>query len=148
MAKMLTIMDKSSYYGNLLMFLYAIGEKQAAIKMEQNVREEVPIVKKVVSERQINVDEKVENAENVLETASKNLNYWSQRVGFPPISDEGMKKIHKFCEDEKRREYLRGQILKYLRGRKVVSIRDLMLQRYAVEKKEAEKKKRKEEAED
>lgn len=143
---MVSLEQKHCYYGVLLGFLYAVGNHQAYVKMRINDEEGVYPVQKMMHKYGIKnrIEEEIRISGDIQDAALKNLNEWSQKVGFRPIQESDFPKILKFCESEPRREYIRNRIQKSFRNGELLSIADLIQLRLDVEKKTAEKAKKKE----
>lgn len=135
--------EKHCYYGILLGFLYAVGNHQAYVKMGINDEEGVYPVQKMMHEYGIRgrIDEEIRISSNIQDITLKNLNKWSQKVGFKPIRESDLPKFVKFCQSEPRRNYIRNRVQKCFRTGELLSIADLVQLRLDVERKAAEKAK-------
>ena len=145
MGKKVTLEEKHCYYGVLLGFLYAVGSHQAYVKMEINDEDGVYPVQKMMHDYGLKgrLEEEVHVSDKIQWKALENFNKWSQTVGFLPMNEEGMKKVLKFCKSEPRRQYLRNRVQKCFRTGELLSIADLIQIRLDVERKTAEKAKKK-----
>lgn len=141
MPKKVSLEEKYCYYGVLLGFLYAVGSHQAYLKMGINDEEGVYPVQEMLHNYGMRdrIDEEIRISDNIRQLALENLNKWSQKVGFPPMNEEGKQKVMKFFEDEPRREYTRTRVQKCFRTGELLSIADLMTIRYNVEAKKKKK---------
>ena len=124
------------YYEVFLEFLQAVGAYLAIYKMAMNASEGIFPVQ-VVAYNYGYVDAKMdfEVAARDTERWEKldDLSNWSKRVGLLPLDQEGKEKLMKFVEDGDRRRYLRDNIKRARDRSELLSIRDLMLKRYALE---------------
>ena len=130
------------YYEAFLKFLNSVGYYQAIIKLRDNADGGVYPVQVVAARygyTEAAIDQEVIERNSRQWTDLKALNYWSQKVGYLPMNQEGMEKFLKFCEDKKRREYLRRKIKNLSNEGKLMPINELMIARYKLEKKRRDK---------
>ena len=130
------------YYQVFLDFLQAVGAHQSILKMSINADEGVFPVQVVAREYGYEGARlEMEICERDKERWQKlqDLNYWSSKTGLGRMNEEGMERFLKFTEDYDRRRYLRDNIKRSAQKSELLSVRDLMLKRFAVEKKKQDK---------
>lgn len=138
--------EQRRYYEAFLDFLQAVGSYLAIAKMEINASEGVYPVQKIAYEYGYTgayMDMEIAARESRRYRKLDSLDYWSQRIGYLPMSTTDKAKIMKFVEDSDRRRYLRDNVKKEMDRGEVFSVAELMRRRYAVEKKKREKEAKK-----
>lgn len=130
------------YYEAFLKFLNSVGAHQAIIKMRDNVDDGVYPVQVVAARYGYNdahIDCEAIDRDNQRRSDLKELNYWSQKAGYLPMNRDGMEKFLKFCEDKKRRTYLRQKVKNLKDKGELMPINELMIARFKCEKRQKAK---------
>lgn len=130
------------YYDSFLAFLQVVGAHQSILKMGLNVENGEYVVQEVAGRygyRDGAMDEEIHARDVERHQKLKDLNYWSQKVGYLPMNEEGMAKVLKFAEDVDRRRWLRDNVRRLAKKDELLSVADLMRKRYALEKKKRNK---------
>lgn len=136
--------DEKDYLNSFLDFLDAIGVYSHLVKLEKNASDGVYPVQVVaydyghVGHFAQEIDERDKARWDKLHF----MNATSQRAGYLPMDEEGMKKVMNFFADGDRRRYARDNIRRMLRTGGCMSVADLMRKRYQVEKRNQERRNR------
>ena len=140
--KMLEEAEKK-YLNAFLGFLDAVGVYIHLVKLEKNADDGVYPVQVVAyhyghtGHFAQELDERDRNRWDKLRL----MNATSQQAGYLPMDEVGMQKVMNFFEDSDRRRYARDNIRRMLKTGECLSVADLMLKRYRVEKKNQERSK-------
>ena len=129
------------YLNVFLEFLKAEGKYVHFLKLQQNAMDGVYPAQEVAYRYGYTdiFDCELYNRDKNRSLRLRALNIASQRAGYLPIDDNGMKKVMAFFEDADRRRYARDNIRRMLKNDECMSIADLMRKRYQVEKKRKSK---------
>lgn len=126
------------YYNAFITFLKTVGAYQAILKMRDNAEDGVYPVQVVAAKYGYVgavIDQEVAKRNRRRWGDLEELNYWSRRAGFPPLTKGEMEDFLDFCDDKDRRRYLRDKVRKLAEERKLVSIKELVRTRKALEQK-------------
>lgn len=86
------------------------------------------------------LDKAIDDLDRTRRVQLDELNYWSARTGLGRMDHEGKERVLRFLEKPERRRYFRDNIRRAADKGELLSVRDLVIKRLTVEKKNKEKK--------
>lgn len=131
-----------AYYQVFLQFLYTVGNYREIFSIGENAENgvyPVQVVARKYGYEGAALDAAIDDLDRKRRAQLDELSHWSGRTGLGRLNDAGKEKFLEFVEDPDRRRYLRDNIKRAADRGELISIRDLMLKRFALEKKKKEK---------
>ena len=130
------------YYQVFLSFLDSVGNYREIVSIGENAADgvyPVQVVARKYGYEGAALDAAIEDLDRTRRTQLNELNYWSSRTGLGRMDGAGKEKFLKFAENPERRRWLRSNVRRAADRYELLSIRDLMLKRFALEKKKKKK---------